>query len=1077
MESAESDSQYPQEGFAGDARSRWRKKRWAIPSMLLAILLAALIAAWFSRYSIADNIIQDQLDAYDLPGTYDIERIGGRTQVITNLVIGDPAAPDLTAERVVVRLRYKIGLPEIASVKLVEPRLFGSYRNGTLSFGSLDRAIFRESDGPPGLPELNLDLRDGRALLETDWGPVGIKAEGRGLLSDGFDGMVAATAPELAFGDCAAQGASAYGKVTTAAGEPRFAGPVRLTSLGCESSGFAANDYALAVDASLDRELSAPRIEARVDGGRTSYGEYAVAGLTGTIRSSMPGDIATARFSLAGRGFASPQALAAVLTLEGQARAQSAFDRIDVESQIEGNGLRLGPQLVTSLNSLSTTGEGTLLAPITRKIAFALQSETRGSALQADLRLRRSSDRISLLVPTGDLRGGSGARILSVSRFAYATDGEGAPTLSGNIATGGAGLPRITGRMEREGNSSSAFRLSMERYEADGAALSVPKMAVFQTADGALRFAGAIEASGPLPGGATSNLRVPIDGSWRPNGTLAVWGGCTDVSFDRLELASLRFDNRNLTLCPPKGRSILSSGPGGLRVAAGTPALDLQGYLGETPIRLATGPVGFAYPGVMTARAIDVSLGPVETASRFRITDLDAKLGPNIEGSFSDAEVALASIPLDIRNAGGRWDYTQGKLTIADGAFRLLDREEPDRFEPLVASDGVLTLVDNTIRAAASLRHPASGRLVTEVDILHDLARGAGHADLTVPGLVFDDALQPDELSTLALGVIANANGTVTGKGRIDWFADGSVSSSGTFGTEKLDFAAAFGPVQGASGTIEFTDLLNLTTAPNQKLRVASVNPGIEVIDGEIEFELRNGTLLAVAGGSWPFMGGRLILRNVDFNFGVSEERRYIFEIVGLEAAQFVAQMELENLSATGVFDGTVPIVFDANGNGRIDTGVLISRSPGGNISYVGELTYEDLSPIANFAFDALKSLDYDQMRVIMEGPLTGEIVTRVRFDGVSQGEGAKSNFVTKRLAALPLQFRINIRAQFYQLLTSLKSMYDPAAVRDPRELGLLSDDGKRLLRPSITGEEAEPEINPGDLIPDEPTIQQQESE
>ena len=171
-----------------------------------------------------------------------------------------------------------------------------------------------------------------------------------------------------------------------------------------------------------------------------------------------------------------------------------------------------------------------------------------------------------------------------------------------------------------------------------------------------------------------------------------------------------------------------------------------------------------------------------------------------------------------------------------------------------------------------------------------------------------------------------------------------------------------------------------------------------------------------------------------------------------------------------------MPIVFDANGNGRIDTGVLISRPPGGTVSYVGELTYEDLSPIANFAFDALKSLDYSQMRVIMEGPLTGEIVTRVRFDGVRQGEGAKSNFVTRRLAALPLQFRINIKAQFYQLLTNLKSLYDPASVRDPRELGLLSDDGTRLLRRSITGEEAEPDIDPEDIVPEGTPIQEQES-
>ena len=80
-------------------------------------------------------------------------------------------------------------------------------------------------------------------------------------------------------------------------------------------------------------------------------------------------------------------------------------------------------------------------------------------------------------------------------------------------------------------------------------------------------------------------------------------------------------------------------------------------------------------------------------------------------------------------------------------------------------------------------------------------------------------------------------------------------------------------------------------------------------------------------------------------------------------------------------------------------------------------------------------------------------------------------------MAALPLQFRINIKAQFYQLLTSLKSLYDPASVRDPRELGLLSDDGTRFLRRSITGEEAEPDIDPGDIVPDEPTIQEQESE
>ena len=66
--------------------------------------------------------------------------------------------------------------------------------------------------------------------------------------------------------------------------------------------------------------------------------------------------------------------------------------------------------------------------------------------------------------------------------------------------------------------------------------------------------------------------------------------------------------------------------------------------------------------------------------------------------------------------------------------------------------------------------------------------------------------------------------------------------------------------------------------------------------------------------------------------------------------------MELANLSATGTFDGQMPLEFDANG-GRITGGALVSRPPGGNISYVGELTYKDLSAMGNFAFQTLRSL------------------------------------------------------------------------------------------------------------------------
>lgn len=1077
MESGASDDQLYDETGRRNARPRWRRKRWAIPGLLLALFTSALVVTWFSRERIADNIIAGQLEFYDLPASYKIDRISGSQQVLSDLAIGDPDAPDFTAKRVVVTMRYRLGLPTIGSITLVDPRIYGAYRNGSLSFGSLDKVIFAESEQAPELPDLAMTIRDGRGLLETDWGPVGFKTSGKGNLRDGFSGILAANAPELSLPGCNAGNATLFGRIRTKAGSPSLEGPLRLKSFACKDHGISIANYAVALDAELDRTLANPSLTGRLDGGEAHFADIALNGVTGSLHAQLRDGAASGRFSLAARGASSPQVLAAVLTAEGQARGSADLSRLEVDSQIEGNGLRLGAQLVGAINDLVASSEGTLIAPLASQFVRSLQAQTRGSAFAADLRLRKNGDRLTVLAPTAELRGGSGARIVSASHVEIVSQGNAAPRIAGNVATGGAGLPRISGRMERAAGGAVELTLAMDRYASANSSLSVPQMIVRQSPDGAVRFLGQVIASGPLPGGVATNLRVPLSGLWSPQGNLAVWNSCTKIDFDRLELASLRFEKHGLMLCPPRGRPILATGAEGLRVAAGLPALDLYGYLGETPIRLASGPIGFAYPGVMSARAIDVTLGPVDTASRFRISDIDASLDDGIEGTFDDAEIKLAAAPLDLANAKGRWDYSDGEFSISDATFHLVDRQQPERFEALEARGATLNLRDNVIDAKANLRHPKSDRLVATTEIRHDLSSGAGHADLLVPELRFDRALQPDELSHLALGVIANAEGTVSGKGRIDWTSDGTVTSSGTFGSESLDFAAAFGPVKGARGQIEFTDLLSLTTKPGQKLYVASINPGVEVLDGEVDFELRDGKVLAVAGGSWPFMGGRLILRSVDFNFGVSEERRYIFEIVGLEAAQFVQQMELENISATGLFDGTVPIIFDANGNGQIETGVLISRPPGGNLSYVGDLTYEDLSPIANFAFDALKSLDYRQMRVIMEGPLTGEIVTRVRFDGVNQGEGAKSNFVTRRLAGLPLQFRVNIKAQFYQLLTSLKSLYDPAAVRDPRELGLLSDDGKRFIRREVSGEDATPKIEPEDLIPDESPIQPQESE
>ena len=1066
-----------------------RKRRWLRNALrIFAILLVlALLITWLQRKEIADTLIADTFAENDIRATYEVETISAQKQVLTNLVIGDPARPDLTIERLELGITPRFGLPDLTSIALVRPRIYGSYREGQLSFGDLDPLLFgEESEEPITFPDAQLLIDDGRGLLETDYGRVGLKLAGGGHLRGGFRAEVAAVAQVLALPGCTLDTPTLYGEVSIDAERPGFAGPLRFDALNCPDQDFSLSDGALQLVGQTERNLTDFEGTYSVAAGRGAAADTRIASLTGDGRFTWREGNLSALYDATASGLETSAANFADLAMEGRVRTLEDFARIEVEGDVAGTGVTLGADFDTQLASAVAASEGTLAAPLLGKLRANLPRAMRGSSFFTTFDARMIGDLTSVVVPEARLRGGNGATLLSLSRAQIALGGQGVPRFSGNLATGGEGLPQISGRMEQGGNGALELRLAMREYSAGEARLAVPQLNVLQGRDGRLALEGRALASGPLPGGSAQGMVMPIDGTISAGGAVTLWNGCRDIRFDRLEMSNLTLGRQSLTLCPPSGRPILRYDNGGLQLAAGASRLDLAGELAGTPLRLRSGAVGFAYPGTMAARDLDITLGPAENAQRFTITDLRADLSVDrIGGEFAGTDVFLPTVPLDILDASGEWRYDDAQLLISECAFALQDRGDARRFEPLSAEGAALSLADNVINADALLRHPATGTVVSGVRIKHDLATSSGGADLTIDALTFREGFQPLDLSRLALGVVANVEGTVTGSGRIAWDSE-RITSGGEFSSTRMDLAAAFGPVLGASGTVVFTDLLGLTTAPDQRIAVASINPGIEVNDGVIGFELLNGERLTITGARWPFMSGTLSMRPSEINIGVAESRSYIMDIQGLEAAQFIATMEMGNLAASGTFDGTIPIVFDDGGNGRLVAGALTARAPGGNLSYIGDLTYEDMSFFANYAFTALRDLQFDTMDIDMDGPLTGELVTRVRFTGIGQGETADSNFVTRAIGRLPIDLRINIRAPFYQLMTSLKAMYDPAALRDPRDLGLLTDDGIRL-RQKVDQEtvdeldaeaaaQAERELLES-LENNEPAIQQQESE
>ena len=141
-------------------------------------------------------------------------------------------------------------------------------------------------------------------------------------------------------------------------------------------------------------------------------------------------------------------------------------------------------------------------------------------------------------------------------------------------------------------------------------------------------------------------------------------------------------------------------------------------------------------------------------------------------------------------------------------------------------------------------------------------------------------ASSPTTLTPLTVGVVALVDGALTGQGRIEWSASGT-RSTGTFSTADMKLAAPFGPVEGLSTTIDFTDLLGLTSAPGQEARIRLVRAGIDVYDGYVRYQLRPNYHVAIETARWPLAGGTLTLEPTVLDFSQESIKYLTFRIDG----------------------------------------------------------------------------------------------------------------------------------------------------------------------------------------------------
>ncbi|MBY8822705.1 YdbH domain-containing protein [Sphingomonas colocasiae] len=1015
-----------EERAAAEVPKRRRARRVALATG--AILLVAIALAWTQRKPIADSFVADALEQRGVSARYEIAEIGFRTQRLEKISIGDPAHPDLTADWAEILIAIRGGGPTVTGVRAGGVRLRGRLIDGTVSFGSIDRLLPAPSGKPFALPDLDLDLNDARMRLDLPNGPVGLKLDGRGNLTGGFRGKLAAVAPELTIGNCPLRGATAWLDLSVTDKAPHVVGPVRAAGFACPDAKLDLARPQARVDAVLNEALNRWKGAMQLDLPHATLGANRLDGVNGTVafdggRARTGGDL-----RIAAKALAVPGGSGQGLTLTGAYRIGNTPRgfQIGLGGKVAVDNAALDRATLARLASLGGTAKGTPVAPLAAALAEAAGRAGAGMRLSGDFTVAQLGDTGSLQLNALDAASRSGARL----------------TMAGGVKIGWpAGLPQVNGRLNLVGGGFPQTVIDLAQpaagapirgnatiapFASGGARLALNRIDFTADPHGGTRFATRVTLDGPLADGRVTGLTLPLAGHIDARGGFALNPGCAPLGLTALKAAGLTLGATRLTLCPIEGQALFArSAGGGMSGGARIAAPRLSGRLGDSPIEIAAADARLALrAGTLGAQDVAIRLGAPDRATRLDIGILEGRIGGSgMAGRFDRLGGQIGNVPLIVSEAAGNWRFADGALKL-DGRLRVADTASTPRFNPLISDDFNLSLIDGKIAASGLLREPAGRTPVTAVTIAHDLSAGTGQAVLDVPELRFGKTLQPDALTHLAFGVVANVDALVSGRGEIRWTPDG-VTSDGVFRTSGASLAAAFGPVSNLSGEIRFTDLLGLVTAPGQSVSIGEVNPGLPVTNGVLRYHLLPNQQVAIEGGEWPFASGRLTLDPTILDLGAAKPRYLTFRVSGMDAAAFLQGFDFENINATGIFDGVLPIVFDEKG-GRIVDGRLTVREGGGSLAYVGQLTQEDLGNWGNIAFQALRAVRYRSLEVILNGDLDGEMVTQVRFAGLGQGEGTKQNFITRKIAALPIRFNVTIRAPFRQLLFSARSLYDP---------------------------------------------------
>lgn len=958
---------------------------------VLAVLVGLL---YLNRRAATRQILVGWLERQGIPADMEIERVE-LDGIVARVRIGDPRNPDAVVER--VEVDYAIGAPwskaglgvTPSRIRLVRPVLRASFRDGAFSLGRLDPLVERFTSRPPR-PDVRGPLvlvEQGRVRLDTEYGPVNVLGDAR--IDDGKLIRLSARMPsaDLKSGDIEARALAGAVAVTTTG--DRMTVRVTATADRATLPGVSGSGTRLTVTG----DLPYPDLEHRRGDGRARLD-------IGLIAARLDAGDLAARDAVADVGFDGRTAgWLEAFRIEGAADADVRAARLD------------GPGLNATAAALRWTDARARFARDDEGFGWRIDGPARASAARlAGAGLDGSS--VALTSP-GLTAGGRGAAFEVTGPLGLAADRLGWGDLSLRGARGAADLELVadTGlRVKVSGGlraAHGAWPLFGPPGRDDGADLAEMKRALGD-------FAVDLPAFSFVSGGGGARVTLERPATLRPaNGgvlTIRPAGGPIFAA------APGQRGGGALTLTATRGRGLPEAAfavpawrltPDGFTADLdGRAALDFElarGIALDTRGRLTSSGGRVTY---VAAECTPLTVERLELGEN-DVVDLSGRACPidrplvDIAGGRWRADGALAGVDasapflaLRFRDARGRFAVTGGPaglgLETSIERATVEDATTPLRFNPLQAS-GSARLADEDWTGAFDLSR--DGVALGRLDLAHDGSTGAGGLTIDAPSIVFaEGGLQPADLSPLAGDFVGSpATGSVAFEGRVDWLAEAEGSSSGRLTIPGLDFVSPAGPVKGLKGTIDFTSLAPLVTAPGQRLTAEVLESVAPLTDVELTFGLDKAGV-TVEGGDLTVAGGLVRIEPFVLPLDRSQPFGGVIVLENVQLGEVIAGSGFgDKVRLDAVVSGRLPFTSDPQAGIRISGGTLAAVQPGrlsiqrealsgleagGGGEAVPPSTVEDL------AYQAMENLSFDILSAEVNSLDEGRIGVLFRIRG-----------------------------------------------------------------------------------------------